>query len=185
MEHLKFVADIYKAETEEKGSKFISFLIPFDKFENQLKYLKNEHPKAVHFVYAYRFLNEFRQIVENSSDDGEPKGTSGKPCLKVLEGNNIINSAVIVVRYFGGTKLGTGGLVRAYSDSVNKVLENAKFEQFEFLQTLILEINYNELSKLEYKLKLLDIKIISKNFDEKVIMKIEASEEKLKKLMCE
>ena len=84
-----------------------------------------KHPKARHHVYAYRYLNEYEQIVENSSDDGEPKGTSGKPSLHVLAGHELINTAVIIVRYFGGIKLGTGGLVRAYSDAVNSVINNA------------------------------------------------------------
>ncbi len=68
--------------------------------------LKKEHPKAVHFVYAYRTLNEYNQIIEDKSDDGEPKGTSGIPSLNVLRGYDLVNTAVITVRYFGGTKLG-------------------------------------------------------------------------------
>jgi len=77
--------------------------------------LKIEHPKARHIVYAYRELNEFNQIIENSSDDGEPKGSSGVPVLNVLRGEEFINVAILVVRYFGGIKLGIGGLVRAYT----------------------------------------------------------------------
>jgi len=69
--------------------------------------LRESHPKARHIVYAYRELNEFEQIVENSSDDGEPKGSSGVPVLNVLRGEDFINVAILVVRYFGGIKLGT------------------------------------------------------------------------------
>lgn len=180
MNNLYFITESFSAKIEEKGSKFIAFLIPFCDFTEQMKILKNNHPKAVHFVYAYRFLNEFNQIIENSSDDGEPKGTSGKPCLKVLEGKNLINCAVIVVRYFGGTKLGTGGLARAYSDSVNATISIAKFEKFELLITKKFEIYYTQLSKLEYNLKKENITILSKNFADKIIIKVESTEEKLK-----
>jgi uncharacterized YigZ family protein len=121
--------------------------------------LKKEHTKARHFVYAYRYLNEFGQIVENSSDDGEPKGTSGKPSLKVLAGNEVINSGVIIVRYFGGIRLGTGGLVRAYSDTVNKVCQEADFILYEKLETKKIELSYNELSKIEYQLQELVLEI--------------------------
>jgi uncharacterized YigZ family protein len=117
-----------------------------------IKGLKQEHPKARHFVYAYRYLNEFDQIVENCSDDGEPKGTSGKPSLKVLNGAEIINTAVIIVRYFGGIRLGTGGLVKAYSDAVNKVCENSIFLIYEKLETKVLKLKYNQLGQIEYLL---------------------------------
>ena len=120
---MKFVQKEFSYTIEEKKSKFISYLFPYSNFDEVMKRLREEHPKAVHFVYAYRYLNEFEQIVENSSDDGEPKGTSGKPTLAVLSGADIVNSAVVIVRYFGGTKLGTGGLVRAYSNSANEVIK--------------------------------------------------------------
>jgi putative IMPACT (imprinted ancient) family translation regulator len=90
---LKFVQKEFSCTYEEKKSKFIAFLMPFKMFDEVMTKLINEHPKARHFVYAYRHLNEFDQIVENSSDDGEPKGTSGKPCLAVLAGNELINTA--------------------------------------------------------------------------------------------
>ena len=121
-------------------------------FDEIMTRLRSEHPKARHFVYAYRHLNEFGQIVENSSDDGEPKGTSGKPSLVVIAGAEIINSAVIIVRYFGGVKLGTGGLVRAYGDSINEVIKTAVFKEYKKLMTKTLECEYGELSQLEYLL---------------------------------
>ena len=112
---------------EEKKSKFHSFLVPYSQFEEKLEELKKSHPKARHFVTAFRYLNEYGQIVEGSSDDGEPKGTSGKPTLKVLQGHNLVNVAIITVRYFGGTLLGTGGLVRAYSDVANLAVANGAY----------------------------------------------------------
>ncbi len=138
-----FIKEEFSQTYEEKKSKFIAYLTPYSLFDSLMKRLRKEHPKARHFVYAYRYLNEFEQIVENSSDDGEPKGTSGKPALNVLAGNELINSAVIIVRYFGGTKLGTGGLVRAYSDAVNLVINSAELLKYEKLQTAIIEVDYS------------------------------------------
>ena len=107
----------------EKQSKFIAHIMPYSRYDEVLESLKAEHPKARHFVTAFRYINEFDQVVEGSSDDGEPRGTSGKPTLAVLQGNTLINAAIITVRYFGGTKLGTGGLVRAYSDATNMAID--------------------------------------------------------------
>ena len=123
--------------------------MPFNEFKNVMQDLKEAHPKARHFVYAYRYLNEFDQIVENCSDDGEPKGTSGKPSLTVLSGNELINTAVIIVRYFGGVKLGTGGLVRAYSASINEVINISELFKYKKLEIIKLKCEYSELSKLE------------------------------------
>jgi uncharacterized YigZ family protein len=178
---MKYVKKEFTYTIEEKKSKFIAYLCPYNDFNTMMERLKKEHTKARHFVYAYRYLNEFGQIVENSSDDGEPKGTSGKPSLKVLAGNEVINSGVIIVRYFGGIRLGTGGLVRAYSDTVNKVCQEADFILYEKLETKKIELSYNELSKIEYQLQELDIKITNKEFKENVILTIEATKEKLKR----
>ena len=142
--------------------------MPFKMFDEVMKKIKAEHPKARHYVYAYRYLNEFDQIVENSSDDGEPKGTSGKPSLAVMAGAEIINSAVIIVRYFGGIKLGTGGLVRAYGDSVNEVIKIAEFKEYQKLITKTLVCDYTELSKLEYLLNQENINFF--NFNQSFIL---------------
>ncbi|HSR74465.1 MAG TPA: YigZ family protein, partial [Sulfurovum sp.] len=83
--------------------------MPIADFEGLQSKLKVEHPKANHVVYALRYLNEFDQVVENFSDDGEPKGCAGTPALNVLRGEGLVNCAVLIVRYFGGIKLGTGG----------------------------------------------------------------------------
>lgn len=179
---MKFVQKEFSFTIEEKKSKFIAYLCPFCDFEELMKRLRTEHPKAVHFVYAYRFLNEFEQIVENCSDDGEPKGTSGKPTLTVLSGANIINSAVIVVRYFGGVKLGTGGLVRAYGSSVNEVIKIAEFKEYKKLIIKTLKCDYTELGVLEYLLKQENIKIVSKDFELDVKIKIELTNEEFTKL---
>lgn len=147
-----------------KQSKFIAHLMPYDRFEEIMQNLKEEHPKARHFVTAFRYLNEYEQIVEGSSDDGEPKGTSGKPTLAVLRGSDLINVAVITVRYFGGTKLGTGGLVRAYSDATNLVIEHALLSPYQKELTLSFACVYTDIGRVEYLLAELDIEKVSKEF---------------------
>ena len=170
---MKFVQKEFSCTFEEKKSKFIAHLMPYHMFDIVMTRLKNEHPKARHHVYAYRYLNEFEQIVENSSDDGEPKGTSGRPSLAVIAGAEIINSAVIIVRYFGGIKLGTGGLVRAYGDSVNEVIKIAEFKEYQKLIEKTLICDYSELSKLEYLLNQENIHIKSKEFSNEINLQIE------------
>jgi len=175
---LKFVQKEFSTTLEIKKSKFITYICPFNDFDMMMQRLKDKHQKARHFVYAYQFLNEFHQIVQNSSDDGEPKGTSGRPSLKVLEGAKIINSAVIIVRYFGGIRLGTGGLVRAYGDAVNQVLEIADFTIYEKLETKILTLNYKALGQIEYLLDKQEIKITNKQFETDVVLTLQATKEK-------
>ncbi len=172
---MKYVNDEYSATYEEKKSKFIAHLCAYEKFDEVMKRLKEEHPKGRHHVYAYRYLNEYSQIVENSSDDGEPKGTSGKPSLHVLAGNELINSAVIIVRYFGGIKLGTGGLVRAYGDAVNLVISKATLHEYKKLEQKSLACSYSELSKIEYMLQNASVTVLKKEFEQDVILHLEAS----------
>ena len=177
-----FINETYTETFEEKKSKFIAYLTPYENFNKMMEKIKKEHPKARHYVYAYRFLNEFDQVVENSSDDGEPKGTSGKPSLNVLAGKEFINCAVIIVRYFGGIKLGTGGLVRAYSDAVNLVINSSKPLKYEKLKTISFDVDYHLLSLIEYTIKNLDILISNKEFSENVRLTIQVSDEQYEKL---
>ncbi len=174
---MKFVQEHTSATLEVKQSKFIAHLVPYERFTQTLKRLQEEHPKARHFVVAWRYMNAFDQIVEHCSDDGEPKGTSGKPTLAVLSGNDLINTAVIIVRYFGGTKLGTGGLVRAYSDACNLVIRNSETVQYVKLHGYIFHTLYPDLSLVEYRLDELGIRISEKEFDESgVIVKVSSEE---------
>ncbi len=173
------VKEHFSTTLEVKQSKFIAHLVPYNLYESILQQLKIENPKARHFVTAYRYLNEYDQIVEHSNDDGEPKGTSGRPSLMVLQGQELINSAVIIVRYFGGTKLGTGGLVRAYSDAVNLVIESA--ELFEYKQEIIktVEIEYSDVRLIDYECEIFTVEITEKSFEQKVIYKIKAPKENM------
>ncbi|MDF1876042.1 YigZ family protein [Sulfurimonas sp. SAG-AH-194-I05] len=168
---------------EIKHSKFIAHVVPYDLYEATLQELKNSHPKARHFVTAFRYFNKYKQIVEHSSDDGEPKGTSGKPTLIVLQGANIINSAIITVRYFGGTKLGTGGLVRAYSDAANLVLESLTLQEYKYEITKIISFSYNTIRKVEYECQVHSIQIISKEFTDKSVYTIKADEKSIQNFL--
>ena len=143
--------------------------MPYDRFDEILIQLKEQHPKARHFVTAFRYLNEYDQIVEGSSDDGEPKGTSGKPTLAVLRGHELINIAVVTVRYFGGTKLGTGGLVRAYSDATNLVIERAKLIPYQKEESLSFSSTYSDMGRVEYLLQQNSIQQIEKRFEAQAV----------------
>ena len=163
MRLLKF-NDVFNTTVEVKRSKFISYIMPYEDFKVELERLKNQHPKARHFVYAWRALNEHSQIVEQSSDDGEPRGTSGKPTLNVLQGNSLINIAIITVRYFGGTKLGTGGLVRAYTDATNSVINSVEFENYISKTSLNMRVEYSQFEKFKYLLISYEAKIKTQEF---------------------
>ena len=141
-------------QIEVKKSKFIATLAPFKDFESSNKALRDEHPKAAHVVWAYRYLNEFGQIVENSSDDGEPKGSSAPALLRALRGAELVNTCALVVRYFGGIKLGIGGLMRAYGASVNEAIKSAKdmgvLEFFEKKESLKVFVPFALISRCEH-----------------------------------
>lgn len=180
---MKYTNSQFKQILEVKQSKFIAHFIPYRDYAEVLEKLKKEHVKARHFVVAYRYLNNYNQIVEYSNDDGEPKGTSGKPSLMVLQGSNIINSAVIVVRYFGGTKLGTGGLVRAYSDAVNLVICESELIDYKEEITIDISFEYTNIRKIEYECSIYDIVILEKTFSNLTIYKLKASKENMEEFL--
>lgn len=157
---------ISQGEIEVKGSKFLSFLTPIDEFESTLKSLREKHPKAVHFVSATRVKKV--QIQESFSDDGEPKGSSGVPTLNVLRGENLIDVGLVTVRYFGGTLLGVGGLVRAYTQSAQSAIAQAKahswLKAYEERVEWELVIPYALFNQISYLCKQNAISIIQKEF---------------------
>ncbi|WP_419810848.1 IMPACT family protein [Bacterioplanoides sp.] len=134
---MKYPLITIEHEIEEKRSRFIAELMPCNDehpVKQRIQQLKNLHPKASHVCSGFRLINSNNQINEGFSDDGEPSGTAGMPILKVLRHHDLINCAVLITRYFGGTKLGTGGLQRAYSQSCSDAIQQLKNEQ---LKTLV------------------------------------------------
>jgi len=172
----------YEALTEVNRSKFITYLVPIVEFDGLQGKLKAENPKANHVVYALRYLNEYDQIVENSSDDGEPKGCAGTPALNVLRGEALINCAVLIVRYFGGIKLGMGGMARAYALAVKDVLNESVLIPYEKQIEYVFKTSYSDVDKTLYQLKLLGITQYERDFGiDGVDWKISGSEEKIDK----
>ena len=163
------------AEIVEKKSKFIANIFvaeSVDEAEERIKNIKKQYYDARHNCVAYR-VAEKGQVVEKSSDDGEPSGTAGGPMLNILQKSNLCNVVVVVTRYFGGILLGTGGLVRAYSDATQKAIEKCikvyKVDGIEFE----VRIDYSNLEIFKYYCKNNEIKITNIEYGEDIILKIE------------
>lgn len=154
------------AELEEKKSRFLAFLTPIDQFETRLEQLRLEHRKANHHVTAFRRIHEDDRIEEGAKDDGEPAGTSGMPMLKVLIGRNLINCGVIVVRYFGGTKLGAGGLARAYSGAASMAMDAADLQVWQRIETKIVSTRFDQTSNLERHINHLNLLVLGRTYHE-------------------
>ena len=134
MEKFKTIINNAEAEIVEKRSKFIAniyYVKSLEEVEEKLKDIKKKYFDSRHNCYAYRIEDE-DTIIERASDDGEPSGTAGAPILNILNKMELMNVLVIVTRYFGGILLGTGGLVKAYSQATKMAIENAKFGKWHF-----------------------------------------------------
>jgi len=155
----KFIANIYHVETIEEA-------------EERIKLIKKQYHDARHNCIAYR-VAENGQVVEKSSDDGEPSGTAGGPMLNILQKNNLCNVVVIVTRYFGGILLGTGGLVRAYSDATHKAIEKCtKVYKVDGIE-LEVKLDYSNLDIFKHYCKNNEINIRNIEYGEDIILKIE------------
>lgn len=149
---------------EVKRSKFITFIVSISEFDGMQDKLKLEHPKANHVTYALRYLNEFDQVVENSSDDGEPKGSAGIPMLNVMRGEELIDCAVLIVRYFGGIKLGRGGMARAYADATKMVIDPLDIKKYEKEYIYSFKSNHSNVRQIEYLLLEVGVTYVHKEF---------------------
>jgi len=161
---MQTITQACESATEVKRSKFITHLIPYAAFEGLQERLKRQHPKANHVVYAVRYLNDYDQVVENSSDDGEPKGCAGVPALNVLRGEEMITCAVLIVRYFGGIKLGTGGMARAYAQAVKDVLAVAQTVPYQKQVSYAFTTSYSDVDRTVYLLNQCEISTIERIF---------------------
>lgn len=152
--------------------------MPYSEYKTQYQKIIEDHPKARHIIYAYRFINEFDQIVENQTDDGEPKNSAGKPSLDVLRGNELVNTALITVRYFGGIKLGIGGMIRAYGGAIKEVITESELISYEKMFKFKNEIFFSDIAKFEHTLKeFLYIKVEKEFTETGAIFSIQAPKE--------
>jgi len=160
---MKTIKDNIISELIVKNSRFITLLIKIDNpdISNIISNIKNTYPKATHYCYGYIYND-----IKKSSDDGEPGGTAGLPILNVLEKENLNNILVVVVRYFGGIKLGAGGLVRAYTKSVTESLKIANYTNLEEGYKIELEFDYSEEKQINYILN--NSNIIDKEYNENI-----------------
>lgn len=175
-----------QAEIVEKKSKFIAnvFYIETSKeAEEIINKINKKYYDARHNCYAYSVQNP-NEIIKRFSDDGEPSGTAGAPMLNIIEKNNISNILVIVTRYFGGIMLGTGGLVRAYSEATIKALEKVTYVKEECGMELSITINYSDFENLKYFCKKNNIYIINTQYENFVECTIEVNNEEKDKLIA-
>ena len=159
---------------KEKGSKFIGFAFPVNnevELKKALDKIKSEHPKATHHCYAFRLGINGENYRAN--DDGEPNGSAGLPIYNQLLAHEITNTLVIVVRYYGGTKLGVAGLVKAYKESAKITLEEAEIITKELETEIEIQFNFNQQNTIFTILSKFDAKII--NFDAQENCVIQAS----------
>ncbi len=174
-----------ETEIVVKKSKFIANLIKVTSkqdAEEKIKNIKKKYFDARHNCISYRVLED-ENIIERFSDDGEPAGTAGKPMLNILQKNNLVNVLIVVTRYFGGILLGTGGLVRAYSDSLLKAIDENEIRQLVIGIECEVNLEYNNFEKFKYYCKNNDINIKDTIYTEEIVCKIELEEDIKEKLI--
>ncbi len=143
MDHYYTIEKPSVAEFKDRGSRFIAYAYPLnsvDDFKKYLKALKEEHPKAVHHCFAYRLGTDKNQF--RTGDDGEPSGSAGKPILGQIDSKELTNTAIIVVRYFGGTLLGVPGLINAYKTAASYALQLTPIIEKPILFSYELQFDY-------------------------------------------
>lgn len=171
MEEFTTIEENISTEIVEKKSKFIANLFYIETVEQAERIIKETRKKyfdAKHNCIAYRVWQN-GQIVEKASDDGEPSGTAGAPMLSILQKNGIVNNLIIVTRYFGGILLGTGGLVRAYSDSLLNAIEEGKKITKCLGQQYEIKLDYSEFENFKYYCKKNNINIEKVEYGQEIV----------------
>ncbi len=163
----KPVSDTYR----DKGSKFLGYLFPItdkDSFDDQLQDIKSRHPDATHHCYAWRY--DPIRVEEFAQDDGEPGGTAGMPILNQMKSFDVINAGLVVVRYFGGTKLGKPGLIEAYGHTAALCLEKAEAEPIRLVWKVEINYPYSEQNTVEKLIRQYELSELSSEYMEDVTL---------------
>ena len=163
MDFFNTIAQAGEAEYNDRGSKFLAYAFPIAdaaEFKKRLTALKKEHPKAAHFCFAYRLRidgNNFRV-----TDDGEPAGSAGKPILGQIDSREVVDLAIVVVRYFGGTLLGVPGLINAYKMAALLVLQVVPIVQKPVLINYSIQFDYTQMHEVMVIVKQLNCVVLAK-----------------------
>ena len=166
-------------EFEEKKSKFLGYIKPVnsvkeaEKFINEIKAM---HPNATHNVPLYRVVENGQEYFKYN-DDGEPSNTAGKPMAEILNILDIYNVALVATRYFGGIKLGAGGLIRNYAKTAKLAVNEAGITEYRERAVFILDYDYSMTSDMESFFAKNDVKIIEQNYLDRISVKIETDKE--------
>ena len=170
-------------EFEEKKSKFIGYIKPVStviEAEKFIDFIKKMHPNATHNVPLYRVMENGQEYFKYN-DDGEPSNTAGKPMAEILNILDVYNVALVATRYFGGVKLGAGGLIRNYAKTAKLAVNEAKIIDYVEISVFIIDYDYVYTSEMEAFLNentpKFGIEILEKNYSNRVTMKILANDE--------
>lgn len=183
MKQMKIVYKGGEGEIVEKKSRFIATVVPVESEDEALEFIaamKKKYWNATHNCSAFVIGENYE--IQRCSDDGEPQGTAGRPMLDVLLGEEIHNAAVVVTRYFGGTLLGTGGLVRAYSKSVQEGLRQSSIIEKKLGVLLQIKTDYNGIGKIQYLLGQRGLTIIHSDYTDVVMIETLVPQEQLEEL---
>ena len=164
---------------KEKRSSFHAVALPtssLDKVKSKLLTIKEKYPNASHICYAYR-IRMGQRLDEYSSDAGEPRGSAGKPILSVLKRQNLINVAIFVIRYYGGTKLGIPGLIHTYGHVAENAIENARLKPWLKKKRFMVTYQYEFEGILKSILKKYKAEVIHEDFGEKINIRLDINVE--------
>ena len=168
------IASPSEGEYKEKGSKFLAYAYPMDAesdIDGFMASLRDIHPKARHYCYAYKLGLDGTRFRAN--DDGEPSGTAGKPIYGQILSFGLTNVCIIVIRYFGGTKLGASGLIHAYKETSKAALDNAAIIEKYLYISYQLTFGYDHMGHIMNALKDPDIEITDKVFEDHCVVNIQ------------
>ncbi len=184
---MKTVLKETEIEFEEKKSKFIGYIKPINSIkeaENFIKTIKEIHSNATHNCSAYRIIENGQEYYK-FDDDGEPSGTAGKPIGEILTTLGVFNVVVVVTRYFGGIKLGAGGLIRNYAKTAKLAVNEAGIVDYIEKKIYLIDFSYNKSSEIDRFINENRIEVLEKTFEERVSYKMSLSNietEKIKEI---
>jgi len=176
-DHYLTIRELSVGEFKDKGSRFVGYVFPIqsmEDFDMEMEKIKKEHFKARHHCYAHTIGHEDPK--ERSNDDGEPSGTAGLPILGQLKSNQLNNVGAVVVRYFGGTKLGTSGLIQAYKGATKEAISQSEIYEFVISLNIKIAFDYSLMGPLMNTLKKQELDIVDKSLTAEPYLIIRARE---------